>query len=125
MSAWRMPSETAPQDRVWMAFPTGGYTLGETAAEAHAARSVWAAVANAVVEFEPVTMLVAPVDGEPPADYPPTDIEVAPAALNDAWMRDIGPTFVLDDGGGLGAVDWVFHGLGGPRAARSAGGARA
>ena len=69
MSAWRMPSETAPQDRVWMAFPTGGYTLGETAAEAHAARSVWAAVANAVVKFEPVTMLVAPEDIETAARY--------------------------------------------------------
>ena len=37
-----------------MAFPTGGYTLGETVEEAHAARSVWAAVANAVLDFEPV-----------------------------------------------------------------------
>src|SRR6478735_6542678 len=114
MSAWRMPSETAPQDRVWMAFPTGGYTLGETAAEAHAARSVWAAVANAVVEFEPVTMLVAPADVQTAAAYLHPDIEVFPAALNDAWMRDIGPTFVLDDDGGrLGAVDWVFNGWGG------------
>ena len=46
MNAWRMPAETAPQDRIWMAFPTGGYTLGDTAEEAHAARSVWAAVAQ-------------------------------------------------------------------------------
>ena len=113
MSAWRMPSETAPQDRVWMAFPTGGYTLGETEAEAHAARTVWAAVANAVVEFEPVTMLVAPADAETAARYLHPDIEVVTAALNDAWMRDIGPTFVLDDAGRLGAVDWVFNGWGG------------
>jgi agmatine deiminase len=27
-------------------------------------------------------------------------------------MRDIGPTFVLDDDGRLGAVDWVFNGWG-------------
>ena len=49
----------------------------------------------------------------PRRHYLHPDIEVVPAALNDAWMRDIGPTFVLDDGGRLGAVDWVFNGWGG------------
>ena len=28
-------------------------------------------------------------------------------------MRDIGPTFVLDEAGTLGGVDWVFNGWGG------------
>jgi agmatine deiminase len=37
---------------------------------------------------------------------------VLKADLNDAWMRDIGPTFVLDNHGRLGAVDWVFNGWG-------------
>ena len=39
-------------------------------------------------------------------------IEVTVLPLNDAWMRDIGPTFLLDRSGGLGAVDWVFNGWG-------------
>jgi agmatine deiminase len=107
-----MPAETAPQERLWMAFPTGGYTLGGTAEEAHAARSVWAAVANAAVEFEPVTVVVAPDDVETAARYLSPAVEVLPAELNDAWMRDIGPTFVLDGRGRLGAVDWVFNGWG-------------
>jgi len=38
---------------------------------------------------------------------------VLEAPLDDAWMRDIGPTFVLDDNGRLGAVDWIFNGWGG------------
>ncbi|QCO97074.1 agmatine deiminase family protein [Arthrobacter sp. 24S4-2] len=112
MSAWRMPSETAPQDRVWMAFPTGGYTLGDTEEEAHAARSVWAAVANAAVQFEPVTVVVTPDDVGTAARYLDPAVEVLTADLNDAWMRDIGPTFVLDSEGRLGAVDWVFNGWG-------------
>ena len=112
MSTWRMPAETAPQERLWMAFPTGGYTLGETAEDAHAARSVWAAVANAAVEFEPVTVVVAPDDVDTAARYLDPAVEVLPAELNDAWMRDIGPTFVLDGSGRLGAVDWVFNGWG-------------
>ncbi|WP_043469821.1 agmatine deiminase family protein [Arthrobacter sp. Rue61a] len=113
MSAWRMPSETAPQDRVWMAFPTGGYTLGDTEQEAHAARSTWAAVANAILDFEPVTMVVAPDDVETAARYLDPRVEVITADLNDAWMRDIGPSFVLDSNKQLGAVDWIFNGWGG------------
>lgn len=113
MSAWRMPSETAPQDRVWMAFPTGGYTLGDTEEEAHAARSTWAAVANAILEFEPVTMVVHPDDVDTAARYLDPRVEVLTAELNDAWMRDIGPSFVLDANKQLGAVDWIFNGWGG------------
>ena len=112
MSAWRMPAETARQERLWMAFPTGGYTLGDTEEDAHAARSTWAAVANAAVEFEPVTMVVDPDDVGTAARYLHPDVEVLAAPLNDAWMRDIGPTFVLDQHGSLGAVDWVFNGWG-------------
>ena len=112
MSTWRMPAETAPQERLWMAFPTRGYTLGDTDESARAARSAWAAVANAAVGFEPVTMVVDPGDVGIAARFLHPDIEVLAAPLNDAWMRDIGPTFVLDGQGRLGAVDWVFNGWG-------------
>ena len=37
---------------------------------------------------------------------------VVPTELDDAWMRDIGPTFVVSEAGTLGAVDWVFNGWG-------------
>lgn len=112
---WVMPAETAPQSRIWMAFPPGGYALGETEEEAHAARSCWAAVANAAVEFEPVTMIVAPDDVEIAARYLSPGVQIKVAPLDDAWMRDIGPTFVMKNDGGeprLGAVNWVFNGWG-------------
>ena len=53
-----MPAETAAQDRVWMAFPSSGYALGDTESEAEAARATWAAVARATSEFTPVTVVV-------------------------------------------------------------------
>jgi agmatine deiminase len=109
---WRMPSETAPQDRVWMAFPPGGYTLGSTAEEAHEARSTWAAVAHAVLEFEPVTMVVDPADVAVAKKYLSAGVDTLEMPLDDAWMRDTGPTFVLDGHGRLGAVDWTFNGWG-------------
>ena len=95
-----------------MAFPTGGYTLGDTEKEAHAARSTWAAVANAILEFEPVTMVVSADDVDTAARYLDPRVEVVTAELNDAWMRDIGPSFVLDSNKQLGAVDWIFNGWG-------------
>jgi len=109
---WRMPAETAPQDRVWMAFPAGGYTLGGTIGSAHEARSTWAAVAHAVADFEPVTMVVEPAARADAARYLSSGIEIVEAELNDSWMRDIGPSFVLDEAGRLGAVDWTFNGWG-------------
>lgn len=109
---WRMPAETSPQSRVWMAWPSSGYTLGDTEDEADAARRTWAAVANAVVEFEPVTMVVAPGQDDVAARFLDERVERTTAPLDDAWMRDIGPTFVRDASGALGAVDWVFNGWG-------------
>lgn len=111
--AWRMPPEWAPHDRTWMAFPTQGYTLGDTAAEADAARRTWASVANATAAFEPVSMVVTPDDVQIARDLLDPAVELHEAPLNDAWMRDMGPSFVLSaDGSRLGAVDWIFSGWG-------------
>jgi agmatine deiminase len=107
-----MPAETAPQDRVWMAFPPREAPGSETAAGAAEARRAWAAVAHAVVAFEPVTMVVDPPDLAEARRLLSEAVELVAAPLDDAWMRDIGPTFVLDDEGRLGAVDWIFNGWG-------------
>lgn len=109
---WVMPSETTPQERIWMAFPPGGASAFETEESAHAARTAWSAVAHAVLDFEPVSMVVDPADREIARRYLSADIEVFEAPLDDAWMRDMGPTFVRDGEGRLGAVDWVFNGWG-------------
>ncbi|WP_155927340.1 agmatine/peptidylarginine deiminase [Mycolicibacterium sp. CBMA 234] len=107
-----MPAESAPQDRVWMAFPSAGYSLGDTEREQHEARSTWADVAHAVLEFEPVTMVVDPAEMAAARRYLSADVDIVEAPLNDAWMRDIGPTFVHADDGSVAAVDWVFNGWG-------------
>ena len=111
---WRMPAETAAHTCTWMAWPSQGYTLGDTPEEVEKARLTWAAVANAVADFEPVRMVTVPGDLDRARTYLRPDVEVITAELDDAWMRDIGPTFVVSsDGSRLGAVDWVFNGWGG------------
>lgn len=110
--SWTMPSETAPQDRIWMAFPPLGSTVTETQESADEARATWAAVAHAALEFESVTMVVDPADVSAAQRVLSADIEIVEAPLDDAWMRDIGPTFVHDTTGQIAAVDWVFNGWG-------------
>ncbi len=106
-----MPAETAPQDRVWMAFPRPGHTLGDDVEAAAEAYDAWTAVAHAVLRFAPVTMVVDPAALPEAKRRLSAEIELLEAPLDDFWMRDIGPTFVTD-GDRLGAVDWVFNGWG-------------
>jgi agmatine deiminase len=109
---WRMPAETEPQERVWMAFPPGGAYLGDTADELDEARNAWCEVAHTILRFEPVTMVVDPHDLGAARRYLSREVELVTAPLDDAWMRDIGPTFVLDERGRVGAVTWRFNGWG-------------
>jgi agmatine deiminase len=113
---WRMPLEGDPHDRTWMAFPREGYTLGAADAQREAGYRAWTAVAHAIADFEPVTMVVDPSERDRARRMLGTGIEIVEAPLDEFWMRDIGPTFVLDDErpGVLGAVDWVFNGWGAP-----------
>ncbi|HWL01645.1 MAG TPA: agmatine deiminase family protein [Microbacteriaceae bacterium] len=108
-----MPAEGDPHERTWLAWPTAGYTLGDDAESAEAARRTWASVANAVSEFEPVTVVVDPRDRDLAPAYLSSSVDFLVASLDDAWVRDSGPTFVIGDDGRLGAVDWVFNGWGG------------
>ena len=114
--AWRMPSETAPHERTWMAFPKEGVTLGDDDAQREEGYATWTAVAHAVAEFEPVTMVVDPAETARARRMLGGHVEILEAPVDEFGMRDTGPTFVVDDErpGVLGAVDWVFNGWGAP-----------
>lgn len=113
---WTMPAEGERHERTWMAYPSEGYSLGDTPEEQHEARTTWAQVAQAVARFEPVTVVVDPAESAVARGYLTADttfpIDIVEAPLNDAWMRDIGPTFVMSEDGRVGGVDWVFNGWG-------------
>ncbi|MEV8271985.1 agmatine deiminase family protein [Microbacterium sp. NPDC077184] len=111
-----MPAETDPHERTWMAFPREGFTLGEDAREREEGYAAWTAVAHAIVEFEPVTMVVDPTEMARARRMLSGEVEIIEAPIDEFWMRDMGPTFVVDDArpGTLGAVDWIFNGWGAP-----------
>ncbi|MFF8814950.1 agmatine deiminase family protein [Streptomyces pactum] len=107
-----MPPEWAPHDRTWMAWPGPNATFGAEGEESlRRARHAWAEVARAVRRFEPVTVVAGTGQSGAAARLLGPGIDVVEAPLDDAWMRDIGPTF-LTGPGGLAATDWVFNGWG-------------
>jgi len=111
--SWQMPAEWEPHAKTWLAWPTSGYTLGNYETEHQAARQNWAKVANSGSEFEPVAVVCNPGDEAIARKHLSSSIELHIAPLNDAWMRDIGPTFVREsDSAEIAAVDWVFNGWG-------------
>ena len=107
-----MPPEWEKHQRTFIAFPHTGYTLGNTQAEQNAARQAWASVANVASEYEKVTAIVHPDDERLAAKFLSSEIEVMIEKIDDAWIRDSGPTFVKDQVGKLAAIDWIFNGWG-------------
>ncbi|RAU94000.1 agmatine/peptidylarginine deiminase [Paenibacillus sp. YN15] len=71
-------------------------------------------IIRAIAEFEPVTVVVNPED-EGPVRSRLAGVQAECLAIphNDAWLRDNGPTFLLDKAGHLGAVNWGFNAWGG------------
>ncbi len=107
----RFPAEWEKHERTWVAFPHAGYTLGDTEREQTAARQTWANVANAASEFEKVSCVINPGDEQNSRKFLSSEIELVEIPIDDAWIRDSGPSFVIDKGE-LKAVNWVFNGWG-------------
>lgn len=110
--SYQMPAEWEAHERTWMAWPVATYSAGADS-DIEIAYAAWANVANAIIEFEPVTMVVDPSNVSSAKKWLDSRIEILTANLDDSWMRDIGPTFVRSDDGQISGVDWVFNGWGG------------
>jgi agmatine deiminase len=104
-----MPAEWQPHSRCWMAWPCNPaiWTNG-----LDVARRNFAQVIHAILEFEPVALLVRPVDRAAAWQLCGEQVEYWEYPLDDSWMRDFGPSFVIDRSGGLAGIDWRFNGWG-------------
>ncbi|MES2817525.1 MAG: agmatine deiminase [Pseudomonadota bacterium] len=106
-----MPAEWAPHARTWMVWPErpDNWRLGGKPAQA-----AFTAVAKAIAAFEPVTVCVSAgqyANARARLDH--ADIRVVEISSDDAWVRDTGPTFVIDPRGAVRGVDWGFNAWGG------------
>jgi len=107
---FRMPGEFEPQKQIWMLWPQRPDNWRDGAKPAQKA---FAQVAKAIREFEPVTMCVNRGQYQNCRNMLPDTIRVLEMSSNDSWIRDCGPTFLVNDKGGVRANDWDFNAWGG------------
>ena len=107
---YRMPAEFEKQRRVWMCWPER-YDVWRNGAKP--ARLAFARVANTIAEFEPVTMITSEAGFSSAKGMLGSDVDIIVLPYNDAWVRDTGPTFLINADGNLRAVDWTFNAWGG------------
>ena len=110
LDGYRMPGEHEPHAGCWMAWPErpDNWRLG-----ARPAQEAYAAVAEAINVSEPVTMAVSDSQFERCRSVLSPSIRAVEMSSDDAWMRDVGPTFVVNASGGRRGVDWRFNAWGG------------
>ena len=77
------------------------------------AQAVFAQVAAAIASGEPVTVGASAAQFQNARARLPRSVRVVEMSSNDAWIRDCGPTFVIDSKGGRRGVDWTFNAWGG------------
>ncbi len=109
-TVWRMPDEGEPHQRTWMAFGAqqdvwGAKLLPEV-------QRNLALIARTIARFEPVSMLVTTEDYAVARKLVGKDIELIVCPLDDLWIRDSGPVFVVGEKARKGGVDFNFNGWG-------------
>ena len=104
-----MPPEWVPHARCWMAWPCREELWGDRLADA---RDAHADVANTIAQFEPVTMIANPESVAEVSLKCGSAVSCVPMSHDDSWLRDNGPSFLVDGRGGLAGVDWRFNGWG-------------
>jgi agmatine deiminase len=105
-----MPAEFEPHAGSWMLWPErpDNWRL-----HAVPAQRAFAAVAAAIARFEPVTVGASAAQFAHARAQLPQAVRVIELSSDDAWMRDVGPSFLVDAHGGLRGVHWRFNAWGG------------
>ncbi len=133
VSDYRMPPEWQRHQRTFVAWPVqDSMVYPENYAQV---AEGYREIIRAIAEFEPVTIITNPdetdivrqfvttVVADPKSLLEPANSTSAAQPLypidclaiphNDAWLRDNGPTFLVDPAGKLAGVNWRFNAWGG------------
>lgn len=107
---WFMPDESDPHLRTWMAFGASREIWGKKLLP-EVQRNL-ATIALTIAKYEPVSMLVRQSDLQLAQQLVGNKVELIVCPLDDLWMRDTGPVFVVTENGDKAAVDFNFNGWG-------------
>ena len=107
---YRMPAEWEPHRGTWLIWPERGDNWRNGAKPAQAA---FARVAESIAEFEPVSVCVSAGQYVNARARLSDAVRLVEMSSNDSWIRDCGPTFVVNERGRVRGVDWKFNAWGG------------
>ena len=109
-SKFYMPAEYAPHEGTLLIWPVrpGSWPHGGKAAQ-----QAFCRIMEALLPHEKVWLLAGRDHLEEARAAVPAGVEVLEIESDDAWARDVGPTFLIDGRGGRMGVDWQFNAWGG------------
>lgn len=107
---WYMPEESHTHQRTWMALGVSKKLWGKLL-EKEASQDL-CQLANTIAEFEPVTMLVTADSHDLAKEKCGHGVELVLTSLDDIWIRDSGPVFVIDGKGAIAGINFNFNGWG-------------
>jgi agmatine deiminase len=109
---YKMPPEWAPHVRTFVSWPVQDSMCYPENYEIVC--EGYAEIILAIAEFEPVIVVVNPAEiAQMPRCFPEGLVEYLPLAHNDSWLRDNGPTFLVNDLGEVAGINWRFNAWGG------------
>lgn len=103
-----MPGEWETHTRTWMAWPCRQNMWRDETRT----RQNYADLANIIVQFEALRMLVPPELMAEARQMLSASVEIIEMKIDDSWARDSGPNFLINDKGELAGSCWDFNAWG-------------
>ncbi len=111
-----MPAEWYPHTATWISWPG----IDEAYSEAPGgpvegmkqAKVCYGLVAQTIARFETVNVLANKESIQEAKAHCGPDVNIVEAIIDDGWIRDSGPTFVVNNTGEVAGVNWIFNAYG-------------
>jgi agmatine deiminase len=103
-----MPAEWHKKQRTFIEFPV----REDVWPDINQARISYANIANIISEFEPVTIISKADIAHIARDLCNPNVEILALPHDDSWVRDNGPTFVINKNHEIAGVSWNFNAWG-------------
>jgi len=107
---FRMPAEWQRHRGCWLLWPSRPDNWRR---DARPVQRAFVAVAKAIARFEPVTVGAGASHYDAARAQLPEAIRVVELSSDDCWMRDVGPTCVVNANGTVRGIHWRFNAWGG------------
>ncbi|MBE8573040.1 agmatine deiminase family protein, partial [Vibrio sp. OPT46] len=104
------PAEFQPVSEVWLAWPERKDNWRD---DALPAQETFARIANLIAEVTKVCVAVCSHNFDRARQMLHSDVRLVEIPFNDAWMRDIGPTVLVNQAGERRGISWQFNAWGG------------